>query len=85
MDFKFVFLFMYIYVYPNVQKRYYLFLNYDNCGICEAGGRVRVFGPCPSFGILENTKEHSVSETGSLFILMSDVGDAYSVGFIRKS
>jgi hypothetical protein len=26
------------------------------------------FGLCPSPGILENTKEHSGSETGSIFV-----------------
>jgi hypothetical protein len=34
-----------------------LMMPYDN-------GDYRVFGPCPSSGILRNIKEYSVSETG---------------------
>jgi hypothetical protein len=45
----------------------------------------RVFGHCPSSGILKSTKEHNVSEFGSIFVLRCGVGDIYSVGSIRKS
>jgi hypothetical protein len=34
-----------------------------------------VFGLRPSSGILKNTKEHNVSETGSVSVLMWEVGD----------
>jgi hypothetical protein len=43
-----------------------------------------VFGLCPSSGILK-TKEHNVSETGSVSVLRWGGEDTYSVGPIRKS
>jgi hypothetical protein len=46
-----------------------------------------VFGLCPSSGILKNTEECNVSETGSVSILWwgVGVGNTYSVGSVRKS
>jgi hypothetical protein len=36
-----------------------------------------VFGLCPSSCILKNTKEHNVSETGSVSVLRWGVEDSY--------
>jgi hypothetical protein len=44
-----------------------------------------VFGLCPPSGILEDTEEHNLSETGSVSILSWGVGVTYSVGSVRKS
>jgi hypothetical protein len=42
------------------------------------------FGLRPSSGILKNTEEHNVSETGSVSGLRRGVGNT-SVGSVRKS
>jgi alpha-tubulin suppressor-like RCC1 family protein len=38
-----------------------------------------------SLGVLENTNEHNVSETESVYVLSWGVGDTYSVGSVTKS
>jgi hypothetical protein len=43
-----------------------------------------VFELCPLSGILKNTKEHNVSETGPVPSSGEGVGDICSVGSIRK-
>jgi hypothetical protein len=47
----------------------------------------RVFGLCPSSGILHiETRTHNVLETGFVSVLRLRVGeDTYSVGSLRKS
>jgi hypothetical protein len=86
---------MEILIYKSSQLQNYLKENSDNLKHIVEGLNISsiqdvtqdywVSGLRLSFGILKNPEKHSVSETGSISFLRSELGDPYSVVSIRKN